>query len=179
DALKKQINPHFLFNSFNVLSSVIETDSKLAVQFVEQLSNVYRYLLQTQEEKTVSLEDELAFIDSYIFLLKIRFGENLLVKKHIEENDLRLPPATLQLLIENAIKHNEVSRANPLQIELYRENGTLVVKNNKNPKKGKKEESSNIGLANIKNRYELLGQAIPQIEDLEEEFRVKIPLIPA
>ena len=111
EALRKQINPHFLFNSFNVLTSVIETDQKLAVHFVEQLSKVYRYLLKTQDLKVVPLEEELDFIESYIFLLRIRFGDNLQFEKNVPMLDSNIPPSTLQLLIENAIKHNEVSKS--------------------------------------------------------------------
>ena len=176
EALRKQINPHFLFNSFNVLSSIIESDSKLAVHFVEQLSNVYRYLLKTQEMKVVPLKEELAFIDSYIFLLKIRFGENLQISKDILGENRSLPPSTLQLLIENAIKHNEVSKANPLKVSLYRDNGTLIVSNNKNAKSND-EESSGVGLSNITKRYQLLGGEAPEIHDEEDRFLVKIPLL--
>lgn len=178
EALRRQINPHFLFNSFNVLSSVIESNPRLAVQFVEQLSVVYRYLLKTQEQKIIPLEEELDFINSYVFLLKIRFGENLQFhKKIVHSDDVSLPPSTLQLLIENAIKHNEVSKSNPLTISLIQENGSLIVSNNKNPK-STIEESSNVGLSNIKNRYELLGNKVPEVKDEEREFVVKISLIP-
>ena len=176
EALRKQINPHFLFNSFNVLSSVIETDQKLAVHFVEQLSKVYRYLLKTQDLKVVPLEEELDFIESYIFLLRIRFGDNLQFEKNISALENNIPPSTLQLLIENAIKHNEVSKQNPLTILLERSNGTLIVKNNKNPK-AKKEASEMVGLANIKKRYQLLGAIPPAIEDNAEEYIVKLSLI--
>jgi len=176
EALRKQINPHFLFNSFNVLTSIIETDEKLAVHFVEQLSKVYRYLLRTQDLKTVPLEEELDFIESYIFLLRIRFGENLQFEKKISDRKDDIPPSTLQLLIENAIKHNEVSKSNPLTIELERTNGQLIVRNNKNPKQ-KKEASEMIGLANIRKRYQLLGRTPPVIEDSEKEYTVKLSLL--
>ncbi len=176
EALRKQINPHFLFNSFNVLSSIIETDEKLAVHFVEQLSKVYRYLLKTQDLKVVPLEEELDFIESYIFLLRIRFGDNLQFEKKIADDQNSIPPSTLQLLIENAIKHNEVSRQNPLTIQLERSNGTLLVRNNKNPKEIK-EASEMVGLANIRKRYQLLGAVPPVIEDTEDEYLVKLSLI--
>ncbi len=176
EALRKQINPHFLFNSFNVLSSVIETDQKLAVSFVEQLSKVYRYLLKTQELKTIPLQEELDFIESYIFLLKIRFGDNLQFERTISDTSHSIPPSTLQLLIENAIKHNEVSKKNPLSVSLDRQNGSLIIKNNKNPK-ATSEPSEMIGLANIKKRYQLLGAMPPEISDTETEFLVKLSLI--
>jgi len=176
EALRKQINPHFLFNSFNVLTSIIETDEKLAVHFVEQLSKVYRYLLRTQDLKTVPLEEELNFIESYIFLLRIRFGENLQFEKKISDREDNIPPSTLQLLVENAIKHNEVSKSNPLTIELERTNGQLIVRNNKNPKQ-KKEASEMIGLTNIHKRYQLLGGTPPIIEDTKQEYMVKLSLL--
>ena len=176
EALRKQINPHFLFNSFNVLSSVIETDQNLAVQFVEQLSKVYRYLLRTQELKTIPLEEELDFIESYIFLLKIRFGDNLHFERNLPELNGEIPPSTLQLLIENAIKHNEVSKRKPLNISLERENDFLIIRNNKNPK-NKPEQSEMVGLSNIKNRYRLLGVQIPEINNTDSEFSVKLSLM--
>ncbi len=176
EALRKQINPHFLFNSFNVLSSVIETDQKLAVAFVEQLSKVYRYLLKTQDLKTIPLDDELDFIESYIFLLKIRFGDNLQFERNIADTESSIPPSTLQLLIENAIKHNEVSKKKPLTVSLERQNGSLIIRNNKNPK-GRPEGSEMIGLANIKKRYQLLGAIPPVISNTDKEFFVKLSLI--
>lgn len=176
DALRRQINPHFLFNSFNVLSSVIENDQTLAVQFVEQLSKVYRYLLKTQELKTVSLEEEIDFINAYVFLLKIRFGNNLNFEQHLKVSDGMLPPASLQLLIENAIKHNEVSKTHPLTISLERQNGELIIKNNKNPKVTV-EASEGVGLSNIQKRYQLLGATSPEIRDTDTDFIVKLPLI--
>ncbi|MEM6735549.1 MAG: histidine kinase [Bacteroidota bacterium] len=176
EALRKQINPHFLFNSFNVLSSVIETDQNLAVQFVEQLSKVYRYLLRTQDMKTIPLEEELDFIESYIFLLKIRFGNNLQFERNITDLKDKIPPSTLQLLIENAIKHNEVSKKNPLKVTMERRNGNLFIKNNRNPKI-KPVVSEMVGLANIRKRYQLLGAIPPEIKDTKQEFSIKLSLI--
>ncbi|MEM0940598.1 MAG: histidine kinase [Bacteroidota bacterium] len=176
EALRKQINPHFLFNSFNVLSSVIETDQHLAVQFVEQLSKVYRYLLRTQDMKIIPLEEELDFIESYIFLLKIRFGNNLQFERNITDVKDKIPPSTLQLLIENAIKHNEVSKKNPLKVSMERSNGALFIKNNRNPKI-KPVASEMIGLANIRKRYQLLGATPPEIKNTKQEFLVKLSLI--
>ncbi|MEM9338045.1 MAG: histidine kinase [Bacteroidota bacterium] len=177
EALRNQINPHFLFNSFNVLSSLVESEPKVAVQFIEQLSIVYRYLLKTKELKVISLKEELEFLRSYIFLLHMRFQNNLDIHLEINEEEHKfLPPATLQLLIENAIKHNEVSKRFPLVIDLFQTNGSLVVKNNLNPKSFP-EESSLVGLNNIKSRYLLLGGTPPIIEKTREDFKVTIPLI--
>lgn len=177
ESLRSQVNPHFLFNSFNVLTSLIETDPKTGVQFVEQLSVVYRYLLKTQEVKMTSLKEELDFLQSYIFLLKIRFQSNLKVEVEVEpEENVFLPPSTLQMLIENAIKHNEVSRSKPLEIVVKRLKGMLEVSNNLSPKSNK-EESSQVGLKNISSRYLLLGGEAPIVTNDGENFRVRIPLI--
>ncbi|MEM1408507.1 MAG: histidine kinase, partial [Bacteroidota bacterium] len=115
EALRNQINPHFLFNSFNVLSSLVYKDADTSSKFIDQLSNVYRYLLFNQQNKIVKLGEEIAFLESYIYLLKIRFQDNLNIKKNIADRvrDTYIAPATLQLLIENAIKHNVVSKATP------------------------------------------------------------------
>lgn len=177
ESLRNQLNPHFLFNSFNVLSSLIESDSKMAVQFVDQLSRVYRYSLKTQKLKVVSLKEEIEFLSSYLFLLKIRFQSNLNINLAIEESEISfVPPSTLQMLIENAIKHNEVSKQNPLKIDLYQAGDVLVVKNNLSPKLNP-EESSQVGLKNIQSRYNLLGGKAPKIEKTADEFIVSIPLL--
>lgn len=178
EALRNQINPHFLFNSFNVLSTLVYKDQDTAARFIEQLSNVYRYLLYNQERKVVPLKDELAFIESYIYLLKIRFGENLSVKNEIKRDgeQFYVAPAVLQMLIENAIKHNVVSRKNPLEIELRSENGTIEVTNNLQEKEIK-EESTQTGLKNIQDRYLFLTERQVKIEKSPSRFTVKIPLL--
>ena len=178
EALRNQINPHFLFNSFNVLSTLVYKDQDTAARFIEQLSNVYRYLLYNQERKVVPLKDELAFIESYTYLLKIRFGENLVVQNEIKhkEEHLYVAPAVLQMLIENAIKHNVVSRKNPLQIVLRLHNGTIEVSNNLQEKEVK-EESTQTGLKNIRDRYVFLSDKQVIIEKSDTQFTVKIPLL--
>lgn len=178
DALRKQINPHFLFNSFNVLSTLVYTDADMAAKFIDQLSQVYRYLLKNQDNKLVRLEEELDFLDAYIYLMKIRFQENLHIENGIKEEAKHryIAPATLQLLIENAIKHNEVSKRSPLTISLNNVNGHLVVENNIQLK-DQKEESSNVGLNNIKNRYSFISEGNPVVVQSDEKFVVKIPLI--
>ncbi len=176
EALKNQINPHFLFNSFNALGTLIETDPKVASNFLDQLSYVYRYLLKSRGEKITSLQDEMAFIDAYLFLLRTRFWENLSIDVSVENTkDYFLPPATIQMLIENAIKHNEISKSHPLRIEIKMNGENIEVSNNVNPK-NVKEESSLIGLENIRNRYILLGSEPPTISSTEEKFAVTIPL---
>ncbi len=179
DALKTQLDPHFLFNNFNTLTTIIEEDPKLATRYVEKLSQVYRYVLQTRSDDTVLLREELNFIENYLFLAKIRFGENLKIEIQVAENqkDKFIPPVTLQLLCENAIKHNIVSKQNPLTIKISTiENDQLMVSNNLQ-KKISVEISTKIGLQNIKQRYLLLGKSEPQIIENEKEFIVKLPLI--
>ncbi len=182
DALRNQINPHFLFNSLNVLATLVYKDPDTSARFIEQLSNVYRYLLFNQDQKLIPLREELEFLNSYIFLLKIRFQENLQVDVRIQEEykDRYIAPSTLQLLIENAIKHNIVSKREPLTIRIYSENGQvparLVIQNNLQPKESR-EPSARLGLKNIQSRYDFLaGKAAVQIVK-DEHFTVKIPLL--
>lgn len=177
-ALRNQVNPHFLFNSFNVLSSLVHTDADTASKFIDQLSTVYRYLLQNQQNKIVSLQEELAFIEAYIFLLKIRFQDNLLIDIDIEGKfkETSIAPAALQLLIENAIKHNVVSKSNPLTIKIYSNSNYLIVENSIMLKEVK-EESTYIGLKNLKKRYDYLCGEDAVITNSNGVFKVKIPII--
>lgn len=179
ESLRSQINPHFLFNNLNVLSTLVYKDADTASQFINQLSKVYRYLLNHQEKKIVQLKDELDFIESYLYLLEIRFGNNLKVNIDLEEKHLNkyLPPATIQLIIENAIKHNVVSMRNPLFIEISA-NGSqhLKISNNLQEKKVK-EPSTSVGLKNISTRYEFISSDKVMIEKNENRFLVKLPLI--
>ncbi|MBX2944484.1 MAG: histidine kinase [Cyclobacteriaceae bacterium] len=178
EALRNQINPHFLFNCFNVLSTLVYRDAETSAKFIDQLSSVYRYLLYNQEKKIVSLKEELAFIESYLYLLKIRFGENISIKNEIDREGEKfyVAPAVLQMLIENAIKHNVVSRKSPLEISLTAVNGSIIVSNTLQPK-AVKEESTRIGLKNIQSRYEFLSNRKVEISKTENRFTVKIPLL--
>ncbi|MEO8472790.1 MAG: sensor histidine kinase [Chryseolinea sp.] len=178
DALRNQINPHFLFNCFNVLSTLVYKDSEMSAKFIAQLSHVYRYLLYNQEKKIVSLAEELSFIQAYIYLLQIRFGDNLIIdnKTAGHENSFYIAPATVQMLIENAIKHNKVSRKNPLRVELSVKNNYLVISNILQEKE-LKEESSSLGLKNIRRRYDFLSQHPMVVEKTLTAFIVKIPLL--
>lgn len=177
-ALRNQINPHFLFNSFNVLSTLVYKDPELSARFIEQLSSVYRYLLSNQDKKLVTLREELDFINSYTFLLKIRFGENFQLKKEIEEDklDQHLAPASLQMVIENAIKHNAFTRKNPLNIQVFSENGYLNITNNLQEKEIK-ETGTHLGLKNITSRYRFLSEKQVEVIKSETTFTVRIPLI--
>lgn len=178
EALRNQINPHFLFNSFNVLSALVHKDTDTASKFIEQLSTVYRYLLHNQQNKIVSLRDELSFLDSYIFLLKIRFQENLNIEINIDEEyfDTYIAPATLQLLIENAIKHNVVSKSHPLDIKIVVNEKFIQVENSLKLKEVK-EESTGLGLKNIKKRYDYLCGENAIITNSNGVFSVKVPVI--
>ena len=178
DALSKQLNPHFLFNSFNVLSTLVDQDPGTAQKFINQLSGVYRYLLRNQDNKLVKLEEEMRFLESYIYLMKIRFRESLIINNQIGQQDFNkyIAPSTLQLLIENAIKHNEVSRYAPLSIDIYRSNSHVVVENSIRLKE-QEVESSYVGLNNIKSRYAFLSDENPLIIHSNGKFTVKIPLI--
>ncbi len=178
EALRNQINPHFLFNCFNALSSLVYKDADISAKFIAQLSLVYRYLLYNQEKKVVKLKEELSFIDAYFYLLKIRFGDNIIIDKQISEEDENyfLAPATLQMLIENAIKHNVVSSKFPLHIRLFIENNWIVVSNSLQEKQVK-EVSTNIGLKNIQSRYAFLSDEKVMIIKTSSEFLVKIPLV--
>ena len=180
EALRNQINPHFLFNSFNALSTLVHKDANTAEAFINQLSKVYRYLLYNQDNRLVQLVEELAFIESYVFLLKIRFKDNLAIDINLPQacQNVYIAPATLQLLIENAIKHNIVSKVNPLHVEVFLDTELLVVRNNKQLKE-LEEPSTNLGLENIRERYRHLhqGSEAMVVEDNDGFFTVKIPLI--
>lgn len=181
DGLKHQVSPHFLFNSINTLSSLIHEDKERAEEFIDEMSNVYRYLLRNNEEELVPLSTELKFIHSYYHLLKTRYGNGIEMKLDINkemENHL-LPPLTLQLLVENAVKHNNVLKEKPLLIEITgNSNGRLTVKNNLQKKTGK-VDSSKIGLSNIKEKFRLLNQPEVVIKETPAMFMVTLPLIEA
>jgi two-component system, LytTR family, sensor kinase len=178
NALKTQVNPHFLFNNLNTLSSVIPENPKLAVDFVQQLSKLYRHILEVKDEQSILLQDELDVLKAYAFLLQTRFGTNLDVVINIPEGKLnkRIVPLSLQILMENAIKHNIVSSDKPLKIEVTALNGKLMVSNNLQ-KKNQVNESTGIGLDNIRNRYKLLGNGQVEVTENGGNFTVSIPLI--
>jgi two-component system, LytTR family, sensor kinase len=178
DALKQQVNPHFLFNSINTVSSLITKDPVRAQKFLSEMSKVYRYLLQSNEEELVTLETELKFIGSYFHLLKTRFTDGLFLDLQIEDDVLQcqVPALTLQLLIENAIKHNIVEKETPLVISMISGKGQLTVRNNLQ-KKLTDVVSTRIGLANIIAKYKLLGQPEVIVLKTENDFTVTIPLI--
>ncbi|WP_298515070.1 sensor histidine kinase [uncultured Kordia sp.] len=180
-SLKKQLNPHFLFNSFNSLSALIDLDSQKADSFLQELSNVYRYNLDYSEELVVTVEKELEFIKSYMALQRIRFPESITINYQIEAAKMKylLPPMTLELLIENAIKHNIVEKSNPLEINITTEDEYIIIENNFQPRTAAvdKESSLGIGLKNLKNQYELIHIKIPTFNIENETYIARIPLI--
>jgi hypothetical protein len=179
DALKLQLDPHFLFNNLSIVTALIEDQPSMAVSYVAKLSSIYRYMLTNRTQNIIALPEELEFIKAYLFLYQIRYGNGINVR--IDEMGTAgvscLPPLTLQLLIENAIKHNVFSTDLPLNIHIYFPEGKfLVVENNKMPKLIQ-EPSTNMGLKNIKERYRLMNALAPVITEDERIFRVEIPLI--
>lgn len=178
--LKNQVNPHFLFNNMSVLSSLVYKDQDKAVQFINQLSKVYRYLLDNVGHELRTLEEEMQFIRSYAYLLDIRYSPNLHFEIDIDpkQSGLLLPPMAIQLLIENAIKHNIVSSEQPLTIHIRTENGQLVVENNLQLR-ATREPSSGTGLKNICLRYSHFSDQEPKIIQTDQSFCVNIPLLPA
>jgi hypothetical protein len=176
ETLKSQVNPHFLFNSLNAVTSLISTDPDKAIQFVKKLSEVFRYVLEQKDNELTTLDAELDFLESYIFLQKIRFGENLMVNINVQERNRYIIPLSLQMLIENAIKHNVVSKEFPLTIHINSKNGKYLAVNN-NLRKKPAIGSSNLGLENIRSRYGFFTTNPVVVTETENEFRVEIPLL--
>lgn len=177
--IKNQVNPHFLFNNLNVLSALIMKDNNEANRFIEEFSKVYRYILSNHDKELVELKTELDFIKPYIFLLEKRFADGLVIKVDIADRykEQYIIPASLQMLIENAIKHNVVSRHKPLVIDVHSNgNNTIVVSNNLQAKQTI-EVSTGIGLQNIIKRYRLVSNKEVLIKAGENDFTVTLPLI--
>ncbi|GAB4009805.1 histidine kinase [Spirosoma sp. KCTC 42546] len=178
DSLKTQINPHFLFNNLNSLSSLITTNAEQAERFLDELSSVYRYLLQQNSRDLCPLDEEMQFINAYFHLIKTRYGDGIFLVNEIESQYLayRIPPLTLQILFENAIKHNVILADRPLTIKLYTQNGQLYVENNLQQKKVT-VPSNQIGLQNIMMKYKLLDQSSVMVYHDEDRFLVGVPLL--
>ena len=178
EGLKNQVNPHFLFNSFSVLSSLVETDSKRAVKFISKLSDMYRYILENDERMLVTIEEELAFLDDYIFLLEIRHSEGLRIQKDLSLNKLKIkiPPMSLQILVENAIKHNAFSPEDPLVINIHNEGEKFIVVENRKRQKSDLVHSTGIGLKNLSKRLILTLKKGLEIAEDAQMFRVKLPI---
>jgi two-component system, LytTR family, sensor kinase len=177
ESLKNQVNPHFLFNTLNTLSSLIPQDPELSVKFVQKLSEVYRYVLDTQAHELVSMQEEWQFTEAFLFLLNIRHGERLVVKADLPAAamEARIVPLALQILIENAVKHNVVSARYPLTIELFLEENFLVVRNGLK-RKNRPQERTGLGLTNLRERCQLLIGRLPEVRESDLHFTVKVPL---
>lgn len=181
DSLKAQINPHFLFNSLSTLSSLVNEDPKRAEWFIDELASVYRYLLQTNEQSLTTLEQEVQFCVAYFNLLKTRFGQGIELELTIDEQHYTflLPPLTLQLLIENAVKHNVISPTHPLIIRIYTDEVNNLYVLNTLHKKQHVVPSNQTGLNNIAQKFRLLNQPEVVVRQTPECFQVMIPLIKA
>lgn len=179
ESLKSQLNPHMLFNSLNTLQSLIRESPSRALDYTQELSQVLRYTLQDNDRPSVTLAEEMAFVEAYIYLMKMRYEENLLFRIDIDERTkgLLLPPMSVQLLIENAIKHNEISNRNPLTISIRTDATMLEVSNRVQPKRVP-PGGPGIGLDNLAKRYRLLWQQEIQISAENGLFCVRLPLQP-
>jgi LytS/YehU family sensor histidine kinase len=178
DSLKNQVNPHFLFNSLNALTNLVYQDQDKAAKFIKQLSEVYRYVLESRDKEVVTINEELKSLESYIFLQQIRFGDKLNVQIDIPQRDGRVAPLALQMLFENAIKHNVISEEYPLTIHIYRKEDNLIVENTLKRKHILPEDSSGLGLENIKKRYEFLSDKKVAVEETNLKFKVTLPILP-
>lgn len=178
ESLKNQIDPHFLFNSLNVLSALIEENPIAAQKFTTSLSKVYRYVLEQKDKELVSVEEELLFAKTYMNLLKMRFENSITfeIPENIENEEAKVVPLSLQLLLENCIKHNVVSETKPLHIKISIDNGMLVVSNTIQ-KKEVLADRKGVGLENIVNRYALLTHRKVLVEENEKEFKISLPIL--
>lgn len=178
EGLKNQVNPHFLFNSLNTLASIIPDDQERGVRFVTKLSKVYRYILDIKDQKLITVREELDYLHSYTYLLKERFGKNIIVEIDVESSDFEklIIPLSLQITFENAIKHNIITSSKPLHIQVFMENENLVVKNNLQ-KKSTVGSSTKIGLQNIKNRYSFFTDKEVGVIATMKHFIVTLPLL--
>ena len=180
EALKNQIDPHFIFNSLNTLSHLIDERPSKAKQFNDNLADVYRYILQNKSRELVFLQEEITFVNDYFSLLKIRFENavQLLIDiPHDVYEKFLIPPISLQVLIENAIKHNEFSDASPLVVTITISGEELIIHNKSNRKELRKP-SSRIGLQNLNERYKLTSDKSILVQDDPKEFIVKLPVLP-
>lgn len=178
DSLRNHLDPHFLFNNLNILSLLIDKDKQAAQEFLEHFSDVYRYVLKNKNVESIELRTELEFIESYRYLLEKRFKEQLFIHIAVPKHLLtrHIPPLSLQMLVENAVKHNKVSQTAPLTIDIFAEGDTVVVQNNLQVKTID-SFTARSGLVNIKKRYEYLSDKALEIIPGDTYFTVKLPLL--
>jgi sensor histidine kinase YesM len=179
ESLKNQVNPHFLFNSLNALTNLVHEDPDKAVTFIKQLSEVYRYVLDSRSKEVVPLKEEVHFLQSYLYLQQIRFGEKLTVAMNLDDVNGTIAPLALQMLVENAIKHNVISEDDPLTIHVFRQQQKLIVENSLHRKKVMPEESNGLGLENIRKRYSFLTDHPVEVKETDTVFRVTLPILSA
>ena len=178
EALKNQVNPHFLFNSLNVLSSLVHRDPDMAEKFIRQLSDVYRYILDSREKEVVPVSEELDILRAYLFLMDIRFGTALQANISISAQTRgHIAPLTLQMLVENALKHNEISKSNPLRIDVFQEEDEWIVVSNNIAPKTILPDSTGVGLNNIEARYQMLSGKAVIVREEDGFFVVKVPVL--
>jgi len=177
EALQNQINPHFLFNSFNVLSELVFEDQKKAVGFISQLSQLFRYVLDSRDKELVPIQEELEFIQAYSYLLQTTFEDKLIIQQEFkaEEGEM-IVPMTLQLLIENCVKHNEISAKQPLTVSITREGGNLRVENNLQAK-ASGLDSNKTGISNIIQQFSFFTERKLIITETDSLYAVEIPII--
>lgn len=177
-SLKSQVNPHFLFNSLNSLSGLIDEDEDKAEAFLDEMSKVYRYMLRNEEGEMVTLDKELRFITSYAYLLKTRYGDGLQIVVDAGPDQLRqwLPPLTLQTIVENAFTQNVMTRQQPLRIDIITTDNAVIVRNNVQPKLRSNEHDAETGVDSLVTRYRLLYQANIEITDNDQERTIRLPL---
>lgn len=179
ESLKDLINPHFLFNSLNTLIGLINDDKKVAIQYGEHFAKVYRYLLDHRDVQVLPLKEEINIIKKLIFLLQKRYGNSFKTNINVKQKlmNLLIAPLTLQMLIENAIKHNIISKENPLTIEIFSDKDNYIVVKNNIQRKNKINKSTEIGLETIKKRYQFITKSEVMVIETKEEFIVRIPLV--
>ena len=179
DNLKNHLDPHFLFNNLNILSALIDKDKIESKLFLDKFADVYRALLKTKDEDLINLQDELDFIHAYIYLLKTRFEENIIFNINIEKDVLlkMIPPLTIQLLIENAIKHNIISEKRPLTVGITSNDNIIKICNSLYVRPNDSIDTTSSGLDNIRNRYAYFSNESIEVTKTENQFCVTIPLI--
>ncbi|MEJ1240249.1 sensor histidine kinase [Chryseolinea sp. T2] len=177
EALKGQLDPHFLFNSLNVLTNLVYQSADQSAAFIKQLSEVYRYVLDIRSRELVSVGEEIKFVEAYVYLNRIRFGDKLRFINNVSNTDGRVPPLVIQMLVENAIKHNVISEDDPLTITVSQVNDVIVVENNLQRRGIVEQHTKGIGLDNISKRYEMLSNRTILIEETPTSFKVTIPIL--
>lgn len=180
EALKNQINPHFLFNNLNVLASLVSKDKAIAEKFIQEFSRIYRYILDTSEKLVVELNEELNFINSYLYLLKIRYNEGIDYDININQESMKkyVIPLALQILVENCVKHNMFSQSAPIKIVIYDKDDMIYVENNIRKKEVRNKQEA-LGLKNLSSRYSFISEKKPVFSIHNDIFVAKIPLIEA